>query len=51
MSIFWIWIISQVLIDILKVFGNVLNLPNYFLGMTLLAFGNSAPGKISLLRF
>lgn len=46
MSIFWIWFISEILVDVLKLFGVLLNVPESFLAMTLLAFGNSAPGKI-----
>jgi Ca2+/Na+ antiporter len=45
MSIFWIWFISEILVDILKLIGVLINVPESFLAMTLLAFGNSAPGK------
>jgi sodium/potassium/calcium exchanger 6 len=45
LAIFWIWFIAKNLIDILKAAGIILNIPASFLGMTLLAFGNSAPGK------
>ena len=43
LSIFWILCISNFLVDILNVFGVIFNIPTSFLGMTLLAFGNSAP--------
>ena len=43
MSIFWIWAISTTLIDILQFLGVIFDLPMSFLGLTLLAIGNSAP--------
>lgn len=43
MSMFWIWFVSNILVDILKVLGVLFDIPESFLGMTLLAFGNSAP--------
>lgn len=45
MSIFWIWFFAKFLIDILKTMGDILNIPDIFLGMTLLAIGNSVPGN------
>jgi len=44
MSVFWIWCISELLVDVLKVFGVLIDIPEAFLGMTVLAFGNSVPG-------
>jgi len=42
-SIFWMWAISKNLISFLKFLGVVFNIPLSFLGLTLLAMGNSAP--------
>ena len=42
MSIFWIWTIAKILVDLLTTIGVLLNIPSSFLGMTLLSFGNSA---------
>lgn len=41
MSMLWVWFTATNLIDLLKMIGVVLNLPESFLGMTLLALGNS----------
>jgi sodium/potassium/calcium exchanger 6 len=46
MSVFWIWVTAKILVDVLNMFGVLFNLPSSFLGMTLLSFGNSAPGKL-----
>jgi sodium/potassium/calcium exchanger 6 len=46
MSVFWIWCISELLVDVLKVIGVLIDIPDSFLGMTVLAFGNSVPGII-----
>lgn len=43
MSGFWIWCISELLVDVLKVVGVLIDIPEAFLGMTVLAFGNSVP--------
>lgn len=43
MSIFWIWCVAKVLVTILKIIGVLFGIPDAFLGMTLLAIGNSAP--------
>ncbi len=43
LSIFWIWGVAKVLIDILQVIGVLFNVPSSFLAMTLLSFGNSVP--------
>ena len=43
MSIIWIWSISNILIDSLKFIGILFNIPFAFLGLSLLALGNSAP--------
>ena len=41
LSLMWVWFTATNLIDILKMIGIVLNIPEAFVGMTLLAFGNS----------
>jgi len=43
MSIFWIWSVAKILIDILNLLGILFNIPSSFLGLTLLSFGNSVP--------
>jgi sodium/potassium/calcium exchanger 6 len=43
MSVLWIWMIAKVLVDILNTIGVIFNISSAFLGMTFLAFGNSAP--------
>lgn len=37
----WIWFTANILIDLLKAIGLLLNIPDTFLGMTVLTFGNS----------
>lgn len=46
MSIFWIWFIATVLMNVLNSLGLILKVPRTFLAMTFLSFGNSAGGKI-----
>ena len=41
MSLMWIWLTANILIDLLKAIGLLLNIPDTFLGMTVLTFGNS----------
>jgi sodium/potassium/calcium exchanger 6 len=43
MSIFWIWYLANILIDILNVFGILYDVQPSFLAMTLLSLGNSLP--------
>jgi Ca2+/Na+ antiporter len=43
MSTLWIWVISKILIDVIKVTGVILNIPSTFLGITLLSLGISVP--------
>jgi sodium/potassium/calcium exchanger 6 len=40
MSIVWIWFIANILVDILKIYGDILGINTAFLGITILAFGN-----------
>lgn len=37
----WIWFVANNLIDLLKAIGLLLNIPDTFLGMTVLTYGNS----------
>lgn len=41
MSVFWIWLFANILIDMLKILGLLTGLPTTFLGLTVLAWGNS----------
>lgn len=41
MSIIWIWFIANNIISLLEMIGMLFNLPDAFLGITILAFGNS----------
>jgi Ca2+/Na+ antiporter len=43
MSIIWIWFIAKILIQILDLIGLIFDIPAFFIGMTLLSFGNSLP--------
>jgi len=43
MSIFWIWVLTNFVIDTLKALGIVLNIKAKFMGLTFLALGNSIP--------
>jgi len=46
MSIFWIWFIAKILMNVLNTLGLILHVPDSFLALTLLSFGNSVPGKL-----
>lgn len=41
MSVFWIWLSANIMIDLLKILGLLTGLPTTFLGLTVLAWGNS----------
>lgn len=41
MSVFWIWLFANILIDLLKILGLLTGLPTTLLGLTVLAWGNS----------
>ena len=51
MSIIWIWFIANILIDLLTTIANLMNIPDIFLGMTILTYGNSVPDLILNLSF
>ena len=44
-SLFWLWAIAQVLVHAIDFIGVTIGIPETFLSLTLLAIGNSAPGK------
>jgi solute carrier family 24 (sodium/potassium/calcium exchanger), member 6 len=41
MSVFWIWLFANIMIDLLKILGLLTGLPTTLLGLTVLAWGNS----------
>jgi Ca2+/Na+ antiporter len=41
MSVFWIWLVANIMIDLLKIMGLLTGMPTTFLGLTVLAWGNS----------
>ena len=43
LSIIWIWFIANILIELLIAISTLINIPDSFLGITLLAYGNSMP--------
>lgn len=51
MSIIWIWFIANILIDLLTTIANLIGIPDIFLGMTILTYGNSIPDLILNLSF
>ncbi len=42
-SIIWIWFTANILISLLMTIANLMNIPESFLGMTILTYGNSVP--------
>ena len=45
-SIFWIWGLAGLLIDLLNLIGEVAKIPTELLGMTFLGIGNAMAGKL-----
>ena len=43
MSIIWIWFSANILIEIIIALSILINIPDSFLGITLLTYGNSLP--------
>lgn len=43
MSIIWIYSITNIIVDTIKFFGFIFHIPSSYLGLTILALGNSAP--------
>ena len=41
LSIVWIWFTANILISLLMTISNIININKYFLGMTILTYGNS----------
>jgi Ca2+/Na+ antiporter len=44
-SLFWLWAVAQVLVHAIDFIGVTAGIPAAFLSLTLLAIGNSAPGR------
>lgn len=42
-SLIWIWVSVNILIDLLIAISQIMNIPNSFFGITLLSYGNSLP--------
>lgn len=45
-SLIWAYLLTGILIDILNFFGMVTNLSSAYLGMTIIALGNSIPDAL-----
>ena len=43
MSIIWIWFSANILIELIITISKLINIPDSFLGITLLTYGNSLP--------
>jgi Ca2+/Na+ antiporter len=43
LSLIWIWFTANILISLLMAMANLMNIPDSFLGMTILTYGNSVP--------
>lgn len=43
MSLIWIWFTANILIALLMAIATLMNIPDSFLGMTILTYGNSVP--------
>ena len=41
LSLIWIWFTANILISLLIAISNIININKYFLGMTILTYGNS----------
>ena len=41
LSLIWIWFIANILISLLITISDIINVNKYFLGMTILTYGNS----------
>lgn len=44
LSVLWIWLIAKILVELLESLGVIFNIEQNYLGLTLLAWGNSIPG-------
>lgn len=42
-SLIWIWFVANILIDLLITISHLMNIPESFLGITILTYGNSIP--------
>lgn len=43
LSLIWIWFTANILVSLLMTIANLMNIPDSFLGMTILTYGNSVP--------
>ena len=43
LSLLWIWFTANILVSLLMTMANIYNIPDSFLGMTILTYGNSVP--------
>lgn len=45
-SLIWMWLSANILIDLLIAISQIMNISNSFLGITLLSYGNSLPNLL-----
>jgi sodium/potassium/calcium exchanger 6 len=50
MSLLWIWYTCNILVSLLKDIAELIQIPNSFMGMTILTFGNSIPDLLLNIR-
>ena len=50
MSLLWIWYTCNILVSLLKDIADLIQIPNSFMGMTILTYGNSIPDLLLNIR-
>jgi sodium/potassium/calcium exchanger 6 len=50
MSLLWIWYTCNILVSLLKDIAELIQIPNSFMGMTILTYGNSIPDLLLNIR-
>ena len=50
-GLFWIYIVSSILIDLLTCFGILFSINSTYLGLTILALGNALPDALTVIAF
>ena len=50
MSLLWIWYTCNILVSLLKDIADLIQIPNSFMGMTILTYGNSIPDLLLNMR-
>ena len=50
MSLLWIWYTCNILVSLLKDIAELIQIPNSFMGMTILTYGNSIPDLLLNMR-